>query len=417
MPPGSPEARWRRGLLLLSAAAGIRAFSVGLTGVLLGLYLARRGYSAGQLGLIVGCGLAGNAAATAWLAWAAPQANRRAVLVASTVLSGAGLIGVANVAAPLALGVVVFLGLVNGMGRDRGPAQVVEQSLLSDRLPPEDAARVMVRYSATQDVCASLGSLAAALPDLLPGDPAETSRALFVVAGLCSLLPLAIYAWLVPADPGHHRHAIDHPLLAATTRRRIRGLTGLFALDSLGGGFLAGSILSYWFFKRFGLSGEVIGPLFLVARGLNAGSYFAAEALARRLGLVKTMVYTHLPSSAFLLALPWAPSPAAAIVLFLAREALVQMDVPARQAFVAQVTRPGERVHAFGVTGLARNVGWAAGPGLAGWSVEAWGLGAPLVIGAGLKMVYDLLLYRSFAQLPAAHHEASGAGDGPCPTP
>lgn len=396
MPPSSHDARWRHGLLLLSTAAGIRAFCIGLTGVLLGLYLARRGFTAGQLGVVVGCGLAGNAIATAWLAWSAPTVSRRAVLLVSTVLGGAGLIGAGNVSAPLAIAVVAFVGLVNGMGRDRGPAQVIEQSLLSDRLPISDGARIMVRYTATQDVCAAVGSLAAALPDVLPGDPAETSRMLFVIAGLCSLMPLAIYAWLVPAEAGKDAPAIDRPQVDSGTRRRIRGLTGLFALDSLGGGFLAGSILSYWFFKRFGLTGEVIGPLFLVARGLNAGSYFAAEALARRLGLVRTMVFTHLPSSAFLLVLPWAPSALVAILLFLAREALVQMDVPARQAFVAQVTRPGERVYAFGVTGLARNVGWAAGPGLAGWSAQAFGLGAPLVIGAGLKIAYDLLLFRSF---------------------
>jgi MFS family permease len=401
MPPSSHEARWRHGLLLLSTAAGIRAFCIGLTGVLLGLYLARLGFTAGQLGLVVGCGLAGNAVVTAWLAWVAPGINRRAVLFASTLLSGAGLIGMANLSAPLAIAVVAFVGLVNGMGRDRGPAQVIEQSLLSDRLPTEHGAGVMARYTAGQDVCASLGSLAAALPDLLPGDPAETSRILLVIAGLCSFIPIAIYAWLVPADAGRHLLPANHSQVDSSSRRRIRGLTGLFALDSLGGGFLAGSIISYWFFKRFGLSGEAIGPLFLVARGLNAGSYFAADALARRIGLVKTMVFTHLPSSAFLLLLPWAPSASVAMLLFLAREALVQMDVPARQAFVAQATRPGERVYAFGVTGLARNVGWAAGPGLAGWSVEAWGLGAPLVIGAGLKMVYDLLLYRAFVREPA----------------
>jgi len=108
------------------------------------------------------------------------------------------------------------------------------------------------------------------------------------------------------------------------------------------------------------------------------------------------MVFTHLPSSAFLLVLPWIASPVVAVVLFLAREALVQMDVPARQALVAAVTRPGERVYAYGVTGLARNVGWAAGPALAGLSVESLGLGSPLQLGAGLKMVYDVLLYRSF---------------------
>lgn len=393
MQSGTAEARWRHGLLLLSIAAGIRSFCIGLTGVLLGLYLARRGFTAAQLGLVVGAGLAGNAAATAWLAWVAPREDQRGLLLIATLLSAAGLIGVGLTPAPGAMAVIAFVGLVNGMGRDRGPAQVIEQSLLSDLLPASAGTRVMVRYTATQDVCASLGSLAAALPDLLPENPTVTSAGLFATAGLLSLIPLAIYLWLVPKSDGRHAAATEHQAIDAATRQRIWRLSGLFALDSLGGGFLAGSILSYWFFKRFGMSGSTLGPLFLVGRGLNAGSYFAAERLSRRIGLVKTMVFTHLPSSAFLLVLPWAPSGAVAMALFLLREALVQMDVPARQALVARVTRPGDRVHAFGVTGLARNVGWAVGPGLAGWSVQALGLGAPLVIGAGLKMGYDVMLY------------------------
>ena len=264
MPPPPNESSWPHGLRLLSAAAGIRAFCIGLTGVLLGLHLARLGSTAVQVGLVVGAGLAGNALAAAGLAWFPGRFQPRTVLLVTTVLSA----------------------------------------------------------------------------------------------------------------------------------------FGLFALDSLGGGFLAGSILSYWFFKRFGLSGEVIGPLFLGARALNAASYFGADFLSRRIGLIRTMVFTHLPSSAFLLFLPWTRTQVLAGSLFLAREALVQMDVPARQAFVAAVTRPGERVYAFGVTGLVRNVGWAVGPGLAGWSAELLGLGAPLVLGAGLKMVYDLLLYRSFLKEP-----------------
>jgi len=408
MPRSPSEARWRYGLALLSAAAGIRAFCIGLTGVLLGLYLARLELSAGQVGLVVGCGLAGNAAATAWLAWVTPALDRRIALLGSTLLSGFGLIGLAQSPAPLTLAIIAFIGLVNGMGRDRGPAQVIEQSLLSDLLPETNRAGVMARYTATQDVCASLGSLAAGLPDFLPGDPTHTSRLLFVAAGVFSLIPILIYAWLVPAGLGGHAGPGQHREVGPATRLRVRRLAGLFALDSLGGGFLAGSILSYWFFKRFGLSGEVIGPLFLVARGLNAASYFGAEVLARRIGLVRTMVFTHLPSSIFLLALPWVGSPALAMFLFLAREALVQMDVPARQAFVAAATGPGERVYAFGVTGLTRNLGWAAGPALAGWGVQSLGLGAPLVLGAGLKMAYDLLLYHSFARGPAAGESPAG---------
>ena len=407
MPPAPHDPRWRHGLFLLSAAAGIRSFWIGVTGVLLGLHLARLGCTPGEVGLVVGSGLAGNAVATAGLTWLVPGIDRRVSLIASCLLTSGGLLAFAGLSTPLALSAAAFLGLVNGMGRDRGPAQVVEQSLLADRLPPVDSTRIMARYTATQDVLAGLGSLAAGLPDLLPGDPAVTARFLFLAGGGCALLPLGIYIWLLRAGSAP---AVQRPRPDVTTRRRVRELTGLFALDSLGGGFLAGSILSYWFFKRFGLSGEVIGPLFLAARGLNAVSYFGAVRLAGRLGLVRTMVFTHLPSSALLLVLPWIASPVVAILLFLAREALVQMDVPARQALVAAVTRPGERVYAYGVTGLARNVGWAAGPALAGLSVESLGLSSPLQLGAGLKIVYDVLLYRSFERRVGASAEPPETG-------
>jgi predicted MFS family arabinose efflux permease len=408
MPPERSEPRWRHGLLLLSAAAGLRAFCIGLTGVLLGLHLARLGYSAGRVGLVIGAGLAGNALATAILAAFPGRIERRTALIVTTVLSAFGLIGVAAGSEPLWLAGIAFVGLLNGMGRDRGPAQVVEQSLLADRMTEAEGPRVMARYTATQDVLGGLGSLAAGLPDLIPGDPIHITRLLLAAAGILTLTGVAIYLWLLPGASTAVGSDRILPRPDPATRRRVRAITGLFALDSLGGGFLAGSILSYWFFKRFGLSGSAIGPIFLAARALNVASYFGADLLARRIGLIRTMVFTHLPSSVFLLLLPWATTPALAILLFLAREALVQMDVPARQAFIAAVTRPGERVYAFGVTGLVRNVGWAVGPGLAGGSVELFGLGAPLVLGAGLKMVYDVMLYRSWGRLPSTH-EAAGA--------
>jgi MFS family permease len=394
------EGGWRASLPLLTAAAGLRAFCIGVTGVLLGLHLARLGLSAAAVGLVVGAGLAGNALATAALAWARPGIDRRVALGICTLLSAGGLIALAGLDTPLALAGAAFLGLVNGMGKDRGPAQVIEQSLLADHLPGSGATGVMARYTATQDVMGGLGSLAAGLPDLLPSDPARSARILFACVGVLSLAALLAYAWL-PAAPADRAGTPPRVQLDPATRRRVHRLTALFSLDSLGGGFLAGSILAWWFFTRFGLSGAVIGPLFLVARGLNAVSYFGAEPLARRIGLVRTMVFTHLPSSGFLLLLPLVGSPAVAMLLFLAREALVQMDVPVRQALVAAVTRPGERVYAYGVTGLARNVGWAVGPGLAGWSAGLLGLGAPVVIGAGLKMVYDLLLLRAFTDKTA----------------
>src|SRR5438093_244930 len=222
----------------------------------------------------------------------------------------------------------------------------------------------------------------------------DAYRATLGAAALLSLVSVLLYTRLPAALA--RAPAASHPgRLSPESRRRVAGLSALFALDSLGGGFIAGSILSYWFFRRFGLGGEALGPVFFAAKCLNAGSYFRADALARRLGLVRTMVFTHLPTSVILLALPFLPTAVLAIALFPVREAFVQMDVPAAQSYVASVTAPGERTAALALTSLVRNVGWAAGPALAGVTMTAFGLGAPLVAGAVVKAVYDVALYVS----------------------
>ena len=381
---------------LLLGAAGLRAFTVGLTGVLLGLYLAALGVPPSQLGLVVGLGLAGNAAGTAFVAWLGERLGKRSTLLAASALSAAGLAALALIRDPAWFGLAAFLGLVNGMGRDRGPAQTVEQSLLADASGSADHAAIFTRYTFIQDVLGGLGSLVVGWPALVPGIPTLTAYRWTLAGGaVVSVVPILLY-WRLPALTVAPAPELVTGRLSPTVRGRVASLSALFALDSLGGGFLAGSVLSYWFFQRFGLSGAVLGPVFFAARGLNALSYFASEALSRRIGFIRTMVFTHLPSSLLLLVLPWTPSPAIAIVAFLIREALVQMDVPARQAYVAAVTAPGERTFALGATGLTRNIGWALGPGLAGAAMGAWGLGAPLVSGAGLKMVYDLVLFGAY---------------------
>jgi predicted MFS family arabinose efflux permease len=176
----------------------------------------------------------------------------------------------------------------------------------------------------------------------------------------------------------------------------VRALAALFALDSLGGGFLGSALVAYWFFERYGLSEEQIAALFFAARGLNAVSHLGAAWLAGRIGLVNTMVFTHLPSSVFLMAAPAAPAPGLAAGLFLAREGLVEMDVPTRQSYVLAIVRPEERTYASGITNLTRNLGWAAGPFIAGAVMQHVALAGPLLIGGSLKILYDVLLYRSF---------------------
>jgi len=189
------------------------------------------------------------------------------------------------------------------------------------------------------------------------------------------------------------------PIITSATKKVVGKITALFSIDAFGGGFLTDALVAYWFFRRFGATEAKLGVLFFVIRVLNAGSHLGAAWLARRIGLVNTMVFTHLPSSLCLIAVPFAPTLPVAVVLLLLREALVEMDVPTRQSYVAALVQPFERTFASGVTNLARNLFWALGSSLSGFFMRGVSFGAPLVIGGSLKIAYDILLYRSFRRV------------------
>src|SRR2546427_2098220 len=296
--PPHEEAAPRHGALeggavgrLIYAAAGVRSLTIGFTGVAFGLFLAALGLTATQLGAVVALGLAGNAAGTALVAAYGDRLGRRRALVLASALSAGGLAVVAVATRPAVLAVAALLGMVNGMGRDRGPAQTIDQSFLAGLVAARGRTAAFTRYTFVQDVSGALGSLAAAVPAVLAtrvGLAAVPAyRWTFFGAALLSLVPIALYARVTePAAAAARTAAERRTRLGPGSRRRVAGLVGLLALDSLGGGFLAGSILSYWFFRRYGLGGEALGPVFFAARGLNAVSYFAAEALARRVGLI-----------------------------------------------------------------------------------------------------------------------------------
>ena len=190
----------------------------------------------------------------------------------------------------------------------------------------------------------------------------------------------------------------------------VTRLSALFALDSLGGGFVSATLVSYFFFERFGAPVETVVVLFFAARVLNALSHLAAARLARWIGLVNTMVFTHIPSSLFLASAAIVPSFPVAAALFLVRESLAEMDVPTRQSYVMAVVRPEERTVASGVTNLVRLAGWAAAPAIGGALMEGFSLAVPLIVGAALKTAYDVALWLSFHRL--APPEEHLAGDG-----
>jgi predicted MFS family arabinose efflux permease len=318
-----------------------------------------------------------------------------------------GAVGGTAVLVPLPAPVLVaiaFLAMWNGMGRDRGAASALEQAMLPATATPETRTTAFARYNALQDAGNALGFLLVAaflavpLPTAAPAVAnARELRIVLAAYPVASLVSITIYALLsssVEAPMG----ALRSPL-SREGRRVVTRLSALFALDSLGGGFVSAALVSYFFFERFDARVETVALLFFAARVLNALSHLAAARLARWIGLVNTMVFTHIPSSLFLASVAIVPSFPVAAALFLVRESLTEMDVPTRQSYVMAVVRPEERTVASGVTNLVRLVGWAVAPAIGGALMEGVSLAVPLVVGAALKIAYDVALWLSFRRL------------------
>jgi MFS family permease len=394
-----------RDLVLINAAGFLRSFGVGLMGVVLGIYLFRVGLSSFTIGLVIAAGLAGSALATIIITFAADRLGRRQSLLVLSLVAGVGGLALALSPAFPVLLTMAFVGMLNGTGTDRSASFALDQAIVPGLAPDSKRTWNLAWYNVLLDGGGSLGALSASLPLLLHNRLSfsllSSYRIVFFgYSGLC-LVVTTVYAFLSPAvevksPPTLARMGAE---ISAESKRILAKLTALFSLDAFGGGFLTDALVAYWFFRRFGVGEHELGLVFFAVHVLNACSHLGAAWLARRIGLVNTMVFTHLPSSLFLMAVPFAPSFKWAVLLFLCREALVEMDVPTRQSYVAAMVGPSERTYASGITNLARNVFWAIGSAAAGFLMQALTFSAPLLIGGGSKVTYDLLLYRSFRAL------------------
>jgi len=384
---------------ILYTGAFFRSLGTSLIGVLLGIYLAKLQLDPAQVGLVIGVGLAGAAAAALLVTLAGDRLGRRKVLVALAITGAAGTIVAAVSSHPIVLAAGAFVGMLNGMGRDRGAALVLDQAILPATTRDSERTLGFAWYSVLQDVGHSLGALLAAAPLVLRRwlEVEElTSFRLVVAANAILLLVSAAFYWrLSPAAEAPPSAARAIPL-SEESRRGLWRISALFAVDSLAGGFLTASLLSYFFFQRFGIEESAVGLLFFGARVANAASHLFAAWLARRIGLVNTMVFTHIPSSVLLATVAFAPSFPVAAVLFLLREGLVEMDVPTRQSYVMAMVRPEERTFASGVTNLVRLGGWAVAPAFAGLLMRGASLAAPLLVGSAMKIAYDVMLFAAF---------------------
>jgi MFS family permease len=399
---------------ILYACAFIRSLGTSLLGVLLGIYLAKLEFAPAQIGLVIGIGLAGGAVATLLVTLAGDRIGRRRTLAALAILGALGTTLAASTSQFAIVAMAAFFGMLNGMGRDRGAAQILDQTILPATTGDRDRTRGFAWYSVLQDAGHALGALLAATPvvlhRLLDVDELTSIRLIVASNAILLLASAVLYSRLSRAAEAP---ATDTRVVVSSgTRRAVWTLSALFGIDSLAGGFLTASLLSYFFFERFGASEAAIGLLFFGARIANAASHLAAAWLARRIGLVNTMVFTHIPSSILLMTVAFAPDFSTAAVLFLLREGLVEMDVPTRQSYVMAIVRPEERTFAAGITNLVRLGGWALAPGFAGLLMQSASLVAPLFVGAGMKIAYDVLLFVAFRHRRPPEEEviASNAG-------
>jgi MFS family permease len=383
------------------AVRALRGFVDGLVSVLLAGYLTRLGFTPLEVGAVVTGTLLGSAVLTMALGLAGHRLERRRVLVGASLLMLATGVGFAGLTTFWALFAVAVVGTLNPSAGDVSVFLPTEQAALAQVASGHARTRLFAWYSVAGNLAGAGGALAGALPAVLARvagvEPATAERAGFVLYALVAVVSGVAYLGLGPAIEAREP-AAGAPL--ARSRGIVIRLAALFSLDSFGGGFAVQTLLVLWLYQRFQLSVETAAATFCATGLVGALSQLVSPALARRIGLVRTMVYTHLPANLLLIAAGLAPSARLAIACLVLRASLSQMDVPARQAYVMAVVPPEERSAAASVTNVPRSLAAAIPPLFTGMMLGRSAIGWPLVCGGVLKAAYDLLLLAQFRAVP-----------------
>lgn len=390
-------------LKILFTTRIVRLFCYGFLSLLLALYLAQVGLTDQQIGLLFSLTLAGDAAVSLWLTTSADRFGRRRTLqIGALLMLGAGLVFILtdNIVFLMAAAIV---GVISPSGNEIGPFLSVEQAGLSQIVPNQKRTQVFAWYNLAGSFATATGALCGGwVVQILQGRGWLALDAYRVVLGAYAaggLILTLLFLTLSPAVEVQEKAPVGTQLVLGLHRSRavVLRLSALFALDAFAGGLILQSMIAYWFHIKFGVDTGLLGSLFFGANVLAGISALLAVPLAKRFGLINTMVFTHVPSNLLLILVPLMPSLPLAIGLLLARFSISQMDVPTRQSYTMAVVSADERSAAAGVTGIARSVGASLAPVLTGIFLANPALfSLPFFLCGGLKLVYDLALYRSF---------------------
>ena len=393
--PPTADANARRLLI----GRSLRAVADGFISIILPAYLLGLGLDAFEVGVVSSATLFGSAALTLAVGFIVSRFGHRGPLLAAAGLMALTGLGFAGLHGFWPLLLIAFVGTINPSTGDVSVFLPIEQSLLTQSVGDRDRTAMFARYGLAGSLLGAFGTLAAALPDLgarwFGVTPMAGMQALFVLYAIIGLLAAWFYRGI--REPARHERPKVQPL--GPSRGIVYRMAALFSVDAFAGGLLVQSLLALWLFQTFGISVAAVASIFFWTNIFGALSMLAAVPIARRIGLVRTMVFTHLPSSLSLIVIPFVPDLGVVIALLLARSLLSQMDVPTRNSYVMAVVTPPERPAAASVTTVPRSLASAAGPLIAGWLLTVSGFGWPLLLGGLLKSGYDLALLVMFSHI------------------
>ena len=388
---------------ILFATGGIRGFATGFFAVVFGLYLAVRGLDAATIGLIFTAALAGGAVATVLATTLADRLGRRRILIVSTTVMALTTAVVAVTNSVVVLAIAGMVGAVSPSGNDVGALLPIEQAILPQAARAEQRTHVFAFYNLVSSFAGAIGALSIGLPATVGMTPIAGDRALIATYAILSLALLLLYTRLSPrVEPARTPSGTAparHWLGVHRSRGALAKLVPLFALDSFGGALVVQALIAYWFYVRYGVDTRTLGAIFFGTSLLAALSFLAAAPVAKRVGLLNTMVFTHLPSNVLLMLVPLMPNLALSAAALLARSLLSQMDVPTRQSYTMAIVDPDERSAVAGITSVARKAGGAVAPSISGVLLSASALAVPFLIGGAVKIVYDLAMFAVFCQV------------------